>query len=125
MEHRKTPNISNAELWILRELWKNEPLDAKELVARLGAANAWNPRTVKTLIHRLVKKGALSFVDTGKGYLYSPVVTEKECIEAERNNLLKKVPKTHSLKLIAAFIENVELSRDEIDELKQLIEKKG
>ena len=122
---RKIPLISNSEWWILRELWKSSPLEAKEIIDRVGQPHEWSPRTVKSLIHRLVKKGALTFEVTGKAYEYSPAVNEQECLEAERQELQQKTSKKSSLRLIASFIEEAELSADDLDTLKKLIEKKG
>ncbi len=121
----KVPKISNAEWWILKELWKDSPQSAKQLTKELCKRHMWSTRTVKTLIHRLVKKGALSFVDSGREYQYSPAVTEDDCIKSEQLSLRNKLSKASSLKLITSFIEDIDLTHDQIEELRKLIEKKG
>ena len=56
----KAINISDAEWEVMRVLWAaGEPVTASHVVDALAGRKEWNPRTVKTLLNRLTKKGAL------------------------------------------------------------------
>src|SRR5436305_1660957 len=83
-----TPVISDAEWKVMRVLWKKAPQPAYDVIQQLAAQEQWHPNTVKTLLTRLHKKGALAVEKYKNLYLYSPVLTEDECIEAESESFL-------------------------------------
>ena len=64
-------HISDAEWRIMHEVWLDEPITSGELVERLTSSTQWTPTTIKTLLHRLVKKGALAYYRKGKTLLLS------------------------------------------------------
>ncbi len=69
------PSISNSEWQVMQVIWESHPLTANQIVELLEDRVEWHPRTVKTLLNRLVQKGALNFKRDGKRYLYSPKVS--------------------------------------------------
>ena len=117
--------ISEAEWRICRVLWLHSPLTANEIVARLEDKTDWSPRTVKTLINRLVKKNILGYENHGREYHYFPRLSEKECVLAQTQSFVKRVFDGAAGAMVAAFIENQQLSVKEIDELRQILEKKA
>ena len=67
------PSISDAEWQVMEVVWAHaEPITANEIVARLESSTAWKDKTIKTMLNRLVKKGALGYEAEGKRYLYKP-----------------------------------------------------
>ena len=76
-------SISEAEWKVMKRLWRKAPQPAYDLAQELALAEKWQPRTVKTLLNRLVKKRVLDFEKYKNLYLYSPRVTEEECVKAE------------------------------------------
>ena len=76
------PSISNSEWQVMQVIWESHPLTANQIVELLDDLVDWHPRTVKTLLNRLVRKGALSFKRDGKRYLYSPKVSWDRCVRA-------------------------------------------
>ncbi len=119
------PKISEAEWEVMKVLWHKHQATANEVVDSLSDKKDWNPKTVKTLINRLVSKGALSFEKEGRQYKYSPLLTEDECIKAETTSFLQRAGKAAVKPMLAAFIEEQQLSDDDIAELKQILDKKG
>jgi len=120
---RKIPKIAGSEWRIMKVLWKESPLTAREIIDRLKDTSQWNPRTVKTLLNRLVKKKALEFNKEGRIYLYFPIVSEADCARAERHSFLNKVYNGALLPMLAAFIEEQAVSAAEIEELKRILDK--
>lgn len=122
---KKIPQISEAERVVMQVLWSEGPLTANEIVAKLKGKVKWSPRTIRTLINRLLNKHALDFDKEGKEYIYFPIVTEKQCIKHERISFLKRVYGGATKPMIAAFIEDAKLSKSDIAELKTMLEQKG
>lgn len=121
---KKVPKIADSEWRIMRVLWEKGPQTANDVVQALSGEVEWNPRTVKTLISRLVKKGAIKVTDEGFRYRYRAAVDESACIRSETKNFLRRVTKGAMTPAIAAFLEDAELSAGEIDELQKILEKK-
>ena len=71
----RTPRISDTEWEIMRIVWTHHPIAAADIIARLTAADAsWHPKTARTLLARLVEKGALDYEERGRSYVYAPRV---------------------------------------------------
>jgi len=121
----RTPQISEAERVVMQVLWSKGALTANEIIAELKGKVKWNPRTIRTLISRLLNKRALDFDKEGKEYRYVPTVTEMQCIKHERLSFLKRVYGGATKPMIAAFIEDAKLSKSDIAELKTMLEQKG
>jgi len=68
--------ISQSELDVMDVLWTQSPLGASEVAANLAERKDWNIRTIKTLLSRLVEKGALSTETEGRRYLYAPLISK-------------------------------------------------
>lgn len=119
------PKISEAEWQVMKVLWLKSPATANEVVEQVSDKNDWNPKTVKTLINRLVSKGAVSFEKEGRQYKYSPVVSEDDCVQAETSSFLQRAGAAAVKPMLAAFIEEQELSDNDIAELKAILDKKG
>lgn len=84
-------HITEAEWQIMRAVWDKSPATSKDLVRTMNLSVAWEPTTVKTLLSRLVAKGALRFEIKGRTYFYFPLVTEEECVRAEMKHVVEKV----------------------------------
>ena len=122
---KELPKISEAEWQVMKVLWEKSPLTANEIVEQLADEIHWNPRTIKTLLNRLMNKNALGFQQEGRIYHYYPLVSKDECSRYERESLLKRVYDGALQPMLAAFLEEQNLSKQEIDELKQILENKG
>jgi len=119
-----TPKISDAEWEIMKLLWANHPQSANALVEALENTQHWKPKTIKTLINRLLTKQAIGFKKNGRQYLYYPKVSKDTCVQSESQSFLKKVFNGAAKPMLAAMIESDNLSLDDIEELKQILTKK-
>src|SRR5512140_3545710 len=116
---KKIPRISEAEWEIMKVIWAKAPRSAAEVIESLSQGDAdWHPKTIKTFLTRLVSKQALSFRKEGRAYLYHPLVTEKECVDAASENFLERVFGGSLKPMLAHFVERKKLSSKEIEELK-------
>lgn len=121
----KAPRISDAEWTVMKVLWGKSPQTADEVVEAVSHLTTWNPRTTKTLLNRLVKKGALGFELDGRKYLYFPQVEEAACARAEGQSFLERVYGGALMPMLATFLEEPNLSKEEIAELRRLLNRKG
>ena len=121
---KKIPRISEAEWRVMRVLWDDAPATAREVIERLEPVTDWKPKTVKTLLNRLVAKKALGFKKEGREYHYSPLVKERECIEHESRSFLARVYGGALTPMLVSFLEKAELSQEEIADLKRILEDK-
>ena len=122
---KNTPNISAAEWEVMKICWlKSVPCTANEIVKALEQSTDWKPNTIKTLIGRLVKKGALGFKEEGRVYIYNPLVTEQDCIQAESKSFLTRVFGGALKPMLVTFLQEEKLSQEDIEELKQLLEER-
>ena len=121
---KKLPKISESEWLVMRVLWSKNPLAAQEVFEQLDGKTKWKPKTVKTLIDRLVKKGAVKFQKDGRRYMYYPAVGRDEYVTKERRSFVRRVYGGISKPMLAAFLEDAELSADDITELKEILEQK-
>ncbi|OGV49454.1 MAG: transcriptional regulator [Lentisphaerae bacterium GWF2_52_8] len=117
---KEMPKISEAEWEVMTVLWKRQPMAAHEIIKELPAKK-WHPKTVKTLIARLVKKGAVSFKNEGRTYLYRPMIKEKDCVIDESQSFLNRLFGGALAPMVAQFVENKKLSEEEIRELERIL----
>jgi len=122
---KNLPRISEAEWVVMRVLWSRGGLTANEIVRALEGKVPWNPRTIRTLINRLLNKGAIRFDKEGREYHYAPAVSEKQCTRSERLSFLGRVYRGATKPMLAAFLEDARLSKKDIAELKAILEEKG
>lgn len=118
------PRITDAEWEVMNVIWENPPKTAQEVVLGLADARTWSPRTVKTLITRLVKKRVLEFEQLGQRYLYRPLVSREECVRAEGQSFLRRVAGGSLSPLLAHFVRESQLSAEEIAELRRILAEK-
>ncbi len=116
------PRISETEWEIMRVVWAQAPVTTVQILETLNSGEEkWHPATTKTLINRLVRKGALIFEKENRGYLYSPGVTEKECIKAVSASFLDRVFGGSLTPMLAHFVGERKLTAKEAQELRALL----
>lgn len=113
--------VSKAEFEVLDAIWQGHPCDAAQVVARLQKKQEWHEKTVKTLLSRLVKKQAISFEKQDRRYLYSPAIERSEYSLKESKGLIDKLFDGRVSPMIANFVKQDALKKDDIEELKAII----
>ena len=105
-------------------LWESSPLTASQIVGRIAPTRGWNPKTVKTLLSRLVKKGALGFKTEGKRYWYSPLVSRDACVRTKSRSFVSQVFGGAVGPMLVHFVSESTLSADDIRKLRELLDRK-
>jgi BlaI family penicillinase repressor len=121
---KELPKIADSEWRVMQVLWRRGPQTANDVVSSLSSEVKWKPRTIKTLIGRLVKKGAIKVTDEGYRYRYSAAVDESTCVRSETKSFVRRVYKGTMTPVLAAFLEDADLSAEEIDELQEILDQK-
>ena len=119
------PRISDAEWQVMRVLWEKSPLTVKEVIEILSKKTTWKSETIRTLVNRLTKKKAISFEKKGRRHYFYPLLSEQECVKADTDSFLARTGTAMLKPILAAFIEKEQLSDEEIEELRQILAKKG
>ena len=117
------PRISDAELQLLQLLWDESPLDAVELSKRLPADRNWTLATVKTLLSRLLNKGAITAAADGRRYLYRPAVEREALAATHANRLIDRLFGGRVSPLVAQLAEQGSIGPEDLAELEALIRK--
>ena len=118
------PKISESEWLVMKEIWNQNPITANAVVESLSDSTTWSPKTIKTLLNRLVKKKAIGYETSGREYLYFPLIEEAVLVKEESRSFLKRVFGGTIKPLLATLVESEDLSEKEIEELKRILEKK-
>jgi len=117
----RRPDITAAESVIMQVLWQRAPAGSEEVTAALAGQQPWQEATIKTLLNRLLKKGAIRAGRDGRRYLYRPVLTREQWLSHESRALLDRLFGGRVAPLVAHFSRQRRLSRQDLDELKRLI----
>ena len=117
------PRISAAEWEVMRVAWRKGAVTAQETIEEL-AHRDWSPRTVKTLLNRLLKKGALTHEARGQAYVYRPAVRMKDCVGQESESFLDRVFGGAPGPLLVHFVKRARLTPAEIRELRRILDEK-
>ena len=108
----------------MRVLWKKSPQPAYDIIQELGPAEGWHPNTIKTLLKRLQQKKAVAVQKYKNLYLYSPEVTQEECIQVESESFLDRVFDGAVQPLLVHFAKKKMLSSKDLDDLRRILEGK-
>jgi predicted transcriptional regulator len=117
----KTPRISDSELRLLQLLWEDSPLGASDLAERLPPELGWSPTTVKTLLARLVAKGALSSEPEGRRFLYRPVIAREKVAGGQAGGHIDRLFGGRVSPLVAQLAEQREIDPEDLAELERLV----
>lgn len=119
-------DISDAESLVMEVLWQGSgSVPAEEVVAALVSQQQWQEATVKTLLNRLLKKGAVSAEKDGRRYLYSAVLEREHWVSSQSSGMLDRLFGGRVAPLVAHFGKHRRLSKTDIADLKRLIEELG
>ena len=115
------PSITRAESAVMEVLWRRSPLPTEAVVAALEGQQNWREATVKTLLNRLLRKGAIHADKDGRRFLYSPTLSRDEWLLAESKGLLDRLFAGRVAPLAAHFSRHGRLTKRDIADLKRLI----
>lgn len=114
--------ISAAESLVMDSLWRVSPLSADRIAAEIASDQDWTEATVKSLLNRLLTKGAIAAERDGRRYLYRPLIERGDYVHAESQGLIDRLFEGRLAPLVAHFSAREALTPQDIADLKRLIE---
>jgi BlaI family transcriptional regulator, penicillinase repressor len=121
-----SPNISDAEWDVIKVIWDaGDALTAGQIVAALEGQKHWRPRTIKTLLARLVKKGAVRCEIDQKRYVYRAALTRQQAARREARSFLSRVFDGALVPAVVTFLKESDLSPDDVQQLKQILDREA
>jgi len=118
------PTISDAEFQVMRIIWAGAPISTNDVVEKLEAVTSWKPKTIQTLLSRLVKKGALRYEKDSRVFVYTPAVQESEYLERESDSFLNRFYGGALSSMVVNYVEQDKLSKDDLQKLRGILEDK-
>ena len=115
--------VSEKEFEVLEAIWVGAPVSARVVVERLNEHGSWHEKTVKTLLGRLVKKGALHFQRDGRSYLYSTRLARSEYVQKQSAGMVERLYNGNIGAFVAGFASSRKLKKEDIEELKAFIDR--
>ncbi len=116
-------NITDAELEIMKELWENKQLSLNELTEKLNKKEPRNKNTIKTLLYRLIEKGAVKSINKNqKENEFKANISKEKYLKKENQSFLNKLYNGNTSNMLLNFVENKEISKEELKKLIEMIE---
>jgi BlaI family penicillinase repressor len=117
------PDISDSEWSVMESLWESSPQTASELTKTLRPTMNWAENTVRTLLTRLIDKGAVKTSETSAGTrTYLPAVQREACVRAEGKFFMQRIFGGAAKPLLVHFARNSKLTAEEVRELKKILD---
>lgn len=117
----KSERISDAEHAVMEALWDHSPLTAVEVCERVCEARGWSMPTVKTLLGRLVGKGAVATEPDGRRFLYTPLIARADYVGSESKRLVERLFGGRAAPLFAQLAESESLTDEDLSEIEALL----
>ncbi|MCX5758517.1 MAG: BlaI/MecI/CopY family transcriptional regulator [Candidatus Hydrogenedentes bacterium] len=115
-EPQAAPKLSEMEWEIMKPLWKHGPMAARDIYERVPDRFGWAYETVKSMLVRLVKKGALTYDHIGNSFLYRAAYTRGQMTRDATGSFIRRVFDEGLSPFFAQFVR--EATEDEIALLK-------
>lgn len=113
--------ISDAELDLMEVLWAaDEPLTSADVAERVEA-RGWSMATVKTMLGRLITKGAISHREDGRRFLYSPAIEREAYVGSESKRFVERLFGGRLSPLVARLAEEDALDEEDIAAIEALL----
>ena len=116
--------ISDSEWDVMEPIWEAGACTAADVIKRLRATHDWNHSTIRTLLARLVEKGALDYEVDGPRYIYRAAVSRRQCVRQKSRSFLEKAFGGDVAALLAHFVTEATLDQNQIEQLHQLLAQK-
>lgn len=115
------PQISEAEFQVMKIVWEHAPVSTNQVTEYLARTTKWSPKTIQTMLKRLVQKKALTYDKEGRVFIYKPLIGQQDYVNQESRHFLQRFYNGNVVSMVTAFLDMEELSQQEVDELKELL----
>ena len=113
--------LSEAELELMAILWSRSPLAASDIIAAVPSERDWSATTVKTMLARLVEKGALATKSQGRRFLYTPLIARDSVAAEQAGRLVDRLFGGRLSPLVAQLAARRNLSDEDVADLEALV----
>lgn len=114
--------ISESEWQVMEALWEaGSPMTAAEVSEKVSAERDWTLATVKTLLSRLLTKGALAADQDGRRFIYRPIIKRADYVGGESRRFVDRLFGGRLSPLVASLADEQALSDDDIKDLEALL----
>lgn len=121
---KKLPQISEAEYEVMKVIWEAAPVSTNEVTDKLVQSTEWSPKTIQTLLKRLVQKGAVSYRKESRVFVYTPLVKQTEYLEHENSHFLQRFYNGNFASMLTNYLDNDSFTEKELDELRELLKQR-
>lgn len=121
---KNIPQISEAEFEVMKIIWKYAPINTNEVTEKLTHTTNWNPKTIQTMLKRLVAKNALTYSKESRVFVYTPLISEAEYLRQKRTSFLDRYFQGNMTSMLSSYLEEETLSPKELEELRKLLSDK-
>ena len=121
---KNIPSISESEWEIMNVLWDKAPLTANDIIFSLQESTDWKPKTIRTLLDRLVQKDVVGVNKNLRVYTFFPLYTQEKYQRAETESFIKRIYGGALKSMLVQFIQEDTLSDEDINELRFILNKK-
>lgn len=121
---KNIPSISASEWEIMNVLWDKAPQTANDITLALQESTDWKPKTIRTLLDRLVQKEVVAVNKDQRVYTFSPLYTREKYQRAETESFVKRIYGGTLKSMLVQFIQEDTFSDEEISELRSMLDNK-
>lgn len=121
-KEKNLPDLSQAEWEIMKVIWKDGPMAARDVYSQLSKSQKWTNATIRTFLRRMVQKGWLNYQQVGNSYLYRSAVSQDKAVGVAIKDFSQRVLDGVLSPFVAYFVEQENLSAEDIGRLEQILE---
>jgi len=117
--------LGRVQLLIMQVLWDKQQATAREITDAISKQEAIAHSTVQTLLRGLEEKRAVDHKADGRTFVFFPLVKEKQFKDSATRDLVERVFAGDASNLMAHLLNDKKVSRKEIDQIREMINKRG
>lgn len=115
--------LSENEWYIMQVLWEKSSASLRELCDALSESKGWTKHAISSFLKRMLEKGAISVDESGKVKKYIPLWNKEETILEETQSIMERVYKGDLLLMVSNAVKEQKLTKEEIEELKNMLDR--
>lgn len=115
------PQISEAEYEVMKTIWRYAPISTNDVAQKLSHSTSWSPKTIHTLLNRLVKKKAITYTKESRVFIYTPLITQKDYLEHKSETFLEQYFDGDLSALMTNYMHNQKVSENQLSDLRDLL----
>lgn len=119
---KKLPQISEAEYEVMKVIWKYAPINTNEVTDKLTSVTKWKPKTIHTLLKRLIEKEVITYHKESRVFVYTPLINEDDYIQHQSHSFLKRFYNGNMASMLISYLNHDYLTDDDINDLKHILD---